>query len=71
MWLCHHPHGSVLVYRVHAASCDRLAAGCPLPYDGHHAGWSGTVNMYFYTLYVSCTLLSGNAFFVYMTITVR
>lgn len=46
MWLRYHPHGSVLVYRVYATGCDRPAACRPLPYDGHHEGWTGTNIIY-------------------------
>lgn len=49
MWLCHHPYGSVLVYRVYASGCDCLVAGCPLPDDGHHGGWTGMINIYIYS----------------------
>lgn len=38
MWLCDHPHGSVLVHRVHASGCDCLTARRPVPDDGHHEG---------------------------------
>lgn len=41
MWLCDHPHGPVLVYRVHPSGCDRSAARHPLSHDGHHGGQRG------------------------------
>lgn len=63
MWLCYHPHGSVLVYRMYASGCDCPTASRPLPYDGHHGGWSGTVLIYTLVLHYvpayvyTCTLL--------------
>lgn len=51
MWLCYHPHGSVLVYRVYASGCDCPTASRPLPYDGHHGGWSGTVLIFTFLLH--------------------
>lgn len=65
MWFCHHPHGSVLVHRVYASSCDCLVAGCPLPDDGHHGSWTGMINMYFYSSDVT-TLLSGFFWFMWL-----
>uniref|UniRef100_A0A8D3DYJ7 Solute carrier family 13 member 2 n=1 Tax=Scophthalmus maximus TaxID=52904 RepID=A0A8D3DYJ7_SCOMX len=40
MWLCYHPHGSVLVHRMYALGCDGPSAGRPLSHDGYHDGWS-------------------------------
>lgn len=41
MWICHHPHGNILVHRVHAFGHHSPAACGPLPNDGNHGIWTG------------------------------
>lgn len=36
MWLCDHPDGTVLVYRVHPSGCDGLAPCYTFPHDEDH-----------------------------------